>query len=126
MEIARRHIVRTLRCKNRSIPGTLGKLTTAIGRAGADIGNVTTVHLGHHYTVRDIDVFVENEEHLARVVNAATKLEDVSVLQIRDAVLQLHEKGKIKMINTVPLETLDYLSKVYTPGVAEVCNLIKD
>lgn len=126
MEIANKHIVRTLRCKNRSIPGTLGNLTTAIGRVGADIGNVTTVHLGHHYTVRDVDVFVENEEHLAQVINEVAKLKDVSVLQIRDAVLQLHEKGKIKMISTVPLETLDYLSKVYTPGVAEVCSLIKD
>lgn len=38
-------IVRTLRCKNVNIPGTLGKLTTTIGRLGVDIGNVTTVHL---------------------------------------------------------------------------------
>jgi malate dehydrogenase (oxaloacetate-decarboxylating) len=118
------NIIRTIRCKNVNIPGTLGKLTMAIGKAEADIGNVETVHLGNHYTVRDIDVLVENEEQLARVVEAVSKLEGVNVLQIRDAVLELHENGKIKMMNTVPVTSLDYLSKVYTPGVAEVCNLI--
>ena len=43
MQKANYKVVRTLRCKNVNIPGTLGKLTTAIGRVGADIGNVATV-----------------------------------------------------------------------------------
>ena len=55
-------IVRTLRCKNSSTPGTLRKLTTAIGEAGADIGNLETVHMGYHFTVRDIDIYMENEQ----------------------------------------------------------------
>ena len=38
--------------------------------------------------------------------------------------LELHKNGKIKMINTVSVNSLDDLSRVYTPGVAEVCNLI--
>ncbi|MDR9459371.1 MAG: ACT domain-containing protein [Dehalococcoidia bacterium] len=119
-------IVRTLRCKNASIPGVLGKLTTSIGQAGADIGNISTVHLGHHYTIRDIEVIIENVEHLAQVVREISKLEDVSVLQIRDDVLELHKNGKIKMINTVPINTLDDLRRVYTPGVAEVCKQIME
>jgi malate dehydrogenase (oxaloacetate-decarboxylating) len=124
MEENNRKIVRTLRCKNVSIPGMLGKLATSIGSAGADIGNVATVHLGHHYTVRDIDILVDSEDHLARVVAEVAKLPDVSVLQVRDAVLELHKNGKIKTINTVPIRSLDDLNKVYTPGVAEVCRLI--
>jgi malate dehydrogenase (oxaloacetate-decarboxylating) len=59
-------IVRTLRCKNVNIPGTLGKLATTIGKVGVDIGNVTTVHLGPHYTIRDIDVYAENESNSRR------------------------------------------------------------
>lgn len=119
-------LVRTLRCKNARIPGVLGKLTTAIGQAGADIGNVSTVHLGHHYTIRDIEVIIENKEHLVQVVKEISKIEDVSVLQIRDDVLELHKNGKIKMINTVPINTLDDLRRVYTPGVAEVCKQIME
>ena len=119
-------IVRTLRCKNTNIPGTLGKLTTTIGRVGAEIGNIVTVHLGHHYTVRDIDILVESEEQLAKLINEVSELRGVSVLQIRDDVLELHKGGKIKMLNTVLINSLENLRKVYTPGVAEVCQLIVD
>jgi len=118
-------IVRTLRCKNANIPGTLGKLATTIGKGGVDLGNITTVHLGPHYTIRDIDVYAENEEQLSRVINEVSKLKEVSVLQVRDAVLEFHKSGKIKMVNTVPITSLDILRKVYTPGVAEVCKLIE-
>ena len=118
-------IVRTLRCKNANIPGTLGKLATTIGKVGVDIGNITTVHLGPHYTIRDIDVYAENEEQISRVINEVSKLKEVSLLQVRDAVLEFHKSGKIKMINTVPITSLDTLRKVYTPGVAQVCKLIE-
>jgi len=119
-------IVRTLRCKDVNIPGTLGKLATTIGKVGVDIGNIATVHLGPHYTIRDIDVYAENEEQLTQVINEVSKLKEVSVLQVRDAVLEFHKNGKIKMMNTVPITSLDTLRKVYTPGVAQVCRLIAD
>jgi len=118
-------IVRTLRCKNANAPGTLGKLATAIGKVGVDIGNIATVHLGPHYTVRDLDLFAENEEQLSQMINEVSKLKDVSVLEVRDAVLEFHKNGKIKMVNTVPITSLDTLRKVYTPGVAQVCKLIQ-
>src|SRR4030043_68100 len=125
MENARYQFTRTLRCKNANVPGTLGKLATAIGKVGVDIGNIATVHLGLHYTVRDIDLFAENEQQLAQMINEVSKLKDVSVLEVRDAVLEFHKNGKIKMVNTVPITSLDTLRKVYTPGVAQVCKLIQ-
>ena len=117
-------IVRILRCKNTNIPGSLGKLTTAIGKAGASIGNIGTVHWGHHYTVRDIEVLVDGEEQLAKLANELSKLPNVSVLEVRDDVLELHKDGKIRMISTVAIKSLDDLRRIYTPGVAEVCSLI--
>ena len=117
-------IVRTLRCKNLNVPGTLGLLATAIGQAGAEIGNIKTIHLGHHYTVRDIDIMVQSEDSLTQIIEEVSKLDAVTVLEVRDEVLELHKEGKIKMVNTVPIDSLESLSKVYTPGVAEVCRLI--
>ena len=117
-------IVRTLRCKNLNVPGTLGLLATAIGQAGAEVGNIETIHLGHHYTVRDIDIMVQNEGSLTQIIEEVSKLHAVTVLEVRDEVLELHKEGKIKMVNTVPIDSLESLSKVYTPGVAEVCRLI--
>ena len=124
MQNADYEIVRTLRCRNLNVPGTLGKLTATIGRLGVSVGNITTVHLGHHFHIRDIDVFVKSKEHLAELLSELPKLREVTVLEVRDAVLNLHENGKIKMINTVAINSLDDLRKVYTPGVAEVCKLI--
>ena len=119
-------VLRTIRCKNANIPGTLGKLATVIGNNGSEIRNISTVHLGHHYNVRDIEVFSKNLNHIEQLVKAISELEDTSVLQVRDDVLELHKNGKIKMINTVPINSLDDLHRVYTPGVAEVCRLIMD
>ncbi|MBI4332941.1 MAG: NAD-dependent malic enzyme [Chloroflexi bacterium] len=117
---------RTLRCKNLNTPGVLGKLTTAIGNAGANIGNISTVHLGHRYITRDIDVLVTDRTHLDRLISEVSKLEEVTILEVRDDVLALHKNGKIRMMNTVPVTSLSELRKVYTPGVAEVCELIKE
>src|ERR1035437_468139 len=119
-------IVRTLRCKNLNVPGTLGKLTTAIGRVGVEIGNIKTVSLGQHYTVRDIDVLVESDHHIERLLEEIGKLAEVSIVEVRDQVLELHKNGKIKTVSTVVIDSLDVLRKVYTPGVAEVCKLIVD
>lgn len=124
MNNVRYRIVRTLRCKNLNIPGTLGKLTTAIGQAGAEIGTINTVHLGHHYHVRDIDVLIDNEETLDKLIESVLKLKETTVLEVRDEVLELHKGGKIKTVSKTPINSVDKLRKVYTPGVAEVCRLI--
>jgi len=124
MNEVRYRIVRTLRCKNLNVPGTLGKLTTAIGQAGVEIGNISTVQLGHHFTVRDIDVLASNEEALQKLIDRVSELPEVTILEIRDEVLELHKGGKIRMVSATPINSLDKLRKVYTPGVAEVCRLI--
>ncbi len=64
-------VVRTLRCRNANIPGTLGKLATTIGQAGAEIGNIGTVHLGHHFTIRDIEVLIDSEKDLEKLLALA-------------------------------------------------------
>ncbi|MFH1169085.1 MAG: NAD-dependent malic enzyme [Chloroflexota bacterium] len=126
MNNARHRIIRTLRCKNVNTPGTLGRLTSAIGRVGAEIGNIVTVYLGQHYTIRDIDVLIDSPEHLEGLIKTVLRLRGVSIIQIIDDVLELHKSGKIRMVSTCPITTLADLRRVYTPGVAEVCNLIRE
>ena len=38
-------LIRTVQVRNENIPGVLGALASAIGSAGANIGNIQTVHL---------------------------------------------------------------------------------
>ncbi len=126
MENAKYQFTRTLRCKNTNVPGTLGKLATTIGRIGVDIGNLTTVHLGHYYTIRDMEVLLKSQEELALLIEEVSKLPEVTVLEVRDDVLDLHKDGKIKTVSIHPINSIDILRKVYTPGVAEVCRLISE
>ncbi len=119
-------LVRTIRVRNRHEPGVFGRLASTLGDHGATLGNISTVGLTAHYTVRDLDVLVDDEAHLRRVLDAIEALPDSTVLEVRDEVLEVHRGGKIRMVSRYPVPTLAELRKVYTPGVAEVCLLIRD
>ncbi|OGP86258.1 MAG: NAD-dependent malic enzyme 1 [Deltaproteobacteria bacterium RBG_13_65_10] len=114
-------IMRTLRVKNENSPGVLGRLATTIGDAGGIFGDIKTISVGRSYAVRDMDVEVDDEAHLERILSAIRKLKQVDILEVRDEVLEFHERGKIDMVSTRPVRTLANLRKIYTPGVATVC-----
>ncbi|MBF0493035.1 MAG: NAD-dependent malic enzyme [Deltaproteobacteria bacterium] len=119
-------IIKTLRCKNQKIIGVLAKLINTISGLGGDIGNVSTVSLGDFNNVRDISVMVDGEDHLNRIVEAVRKLSEVELEAVIDEVLEMHRGGKIILLPKHPVTSIDDLRKVYTPGVASVCRLIKE
>ncbi len=117
-------LVRTLRCRIRRRPGNFGLLATAIGSAGALIGEIRTHRLGTVHTVRDIEVFVDDHAHLERVLGVVRDSTDAEVLEVIDEVRQLHVGGKIEVRSRYPVDSISDLRLVYTPGVAEICRLI--
>ena len=121
-------LIRTLRCKNRNTPGVLGKLTTLIGETDCFVGEVRMLEQTARYTIRDIDVLCGTEEELSHVVGRIrTELSDlVTLLEVRDEVLTLHQDGKIKTVPRIPVNNLNDLRRVYTPGVANVSKLISE
>jgi malate dehydrogenase (oxaloacetate-decarboxylating) len=117
-------LVRTLRCRIRRRPGNFGLLATAIGSAGALIGEIRTHRLGSVHTIRDIEVFVDDLRHLDRVLGVVRESTDTEVLEVIDEVRRLHVGGKIEVRSRYPVRSLADLRRVYTPGVAEICRLI--
>ena len=117
-------LIRTVQVRNENIPGVLGALASAIGGAGANIGNIQTVHLSQSYVLRDIDVHVEDETHLLEVLRAVGQVKGVRVTETRDEVMDLHQGGKIAIVSRQPVQDIAMLRKVYTPGVAEICRAI--
>src|SRR5262245_29877273 len=117
-------LVRTLRCRIRRRPGNFGLLATAIGSAGALIGEIRTHRLGSVHTIRDIEVFVDDLRHLDRVLAVVRESTDTEVLEVIDEVRRLHVGGKIDVRSRYPVRSLADLRLVYTPGVAEICRLI--
>jgi malate dehydrogenase (oxaloacetate-decarboxylating) len=118
------HLIRTLRCRNANRPGVFGRLATAIGAADANLGDIRMVWMGPEHIVRDVDVLVEDEATLARVVAAVSAVEDVDLIDVIDDVHELHLDGKLEVRATHPVRTLHDLRRVYTPGVAEVVRSI--
>jgi malate dehydrogenase (oxaloacetate-decarboxylating) len=114
----------TLRVKLSSRSGTLGEVTTAIGRVGGDIGAIDIVSVSHDWIVRDISVNARSSEHDAEIVQAVKNVDGVEVLQVSDRVFLMHLGGKIEVTSKAPLKTRDDLSMAYTPGVARICEAI--
>ncbi|MCU0484535.1 MAG: NAD-dependent malic enzyme [Anaerolineales bacterium] len=114
-------IMRTLRVRNDSVPGTLGKLLVLIGEQNGDIGSIRLVQETHQYTVRDVSVYADDEAHIERILQAIAQIPASRVLAVRDEVLELHDKGKIAVRSRCTIDSLQVLRRVYTPGVAEVC-----
>ncbi|MBN1418601.1 MAG: NAD-dependent malic enzyme [Planctomycetes bacterium] len=119
-------LLRTLRCRNLHRPGVLGRLATAVGAAGANIGDIRTVWVGPDHIVRDIDINVADRAMLEAVMATVGGMEDVDLLEVIDDIHEIHIGGKLEIRATRRVESLYDLHRVYTPGVAEVVRTIAD
>ena len=109
-----------------SRPGMLGRVASAIGDVGGDIGAVDLVETTRERTERDITVKARDSLHAQQIVRRLRRLAGVRIGAISDRTFLMHMGGKIEIRNKVPIRTRDDLSMAYTPGVARVCLAIRD
>ena len=114
----------TLRVRLSSRAGSLGELTTAIGRAGGDIGAIDIVNVGNDYIIRDITVSSVSSTHGEQIIETVKDVDGVELIQVSDPTFLMHLGGKIEVVSKVPLKTRADLSMAYTPGVARICDAI--
>ncbi len=107
-------------------PGMLGKVTSAIGKSGGDIGAVDIIGFGKETIIRDLVVSVANIEVGQRVVDEVKRVKGIRILNIADRTFMIHQGGKIEIKSKIPLNTRDDLSMAYTPGVARICKAIQE
>jgi malate dehydrogenase (oxaloacetate-decarboxylating) len=113
-------LTRTLRIRARRRPGGLGLLATTLGDVGASIGDVDTVRIGHNFTVRDFHLLLDDEEHLAAVVEAVALIEGTELLEVIDTAELLHRGGKVRMTSRVVLDDQRAITAAHVPGVKQV------
>jgi malate dehydrogenase (oxaloacetate-decarboxylating) len=116
-----RKLMRTVRVRNSQKQGVLARLITAIAGAGGGTGSILLLNETSQHVVRDITIYAEDEARLELVLEAIRNNEGTRVIEVRDEVLELHQKGKIAIRSRYPIDSLTTLRRVYTPGVAEVC-----
>src|SRR3972149_7617505 len=68
-----------VRCIIQNKVGMLGKVTTAIGEAGGDIGAVDLVEFQKDKFIRDINIRARNEEHGQQIVNHLKKVQGLEI-----------------------------------------------
>jgi len=119
-------LMRTVRVRNVQETGTLARLLAAISNMDASVGSIEMLTETAQSVVRDITVYADDAEHMDHVIEIMRSNEGTRVLEVRDEVLQLHQKGKIAIRSRFPIDSIATLRRVYTPGVAEVCLKIAD
>lgn len=101
-------------------PGNLGRILTAIGECGVVIDHITLVRRSQDKSVWEITVEMDDagsKQLYARL----TDLPYGKLLGRSDRVFDRHRGGKIETVSKVPLDSIQQLRDVYTPGVARVC-----
>src|SRR5512142_815163 len=119
-------LMRTVRVRNIHETGTLARLLASISAMGASVGSIELLTETAQSVVRDITVYAEDAEHMDHVIETMRANPGTHILEVRDEVLQLHQKGKIAIRSRFPIDSIATLRRVYTPGVAEVCLKIAD
>src|ERR671923_801386 len=114
----------TIRLEIDNKPGMLGKVTSAIGRAGGDIGAIDLVEVRKKTLIRDLTFKASDERHGQQVVERLKAIGGIKVVHVSDRTFLMHLGGKIEIKGKIPVKTRDDLSMAYTPGVARVCMAI--
>jgi malate dehydrogenase (oxaloacetate-decarboxylating) len=111
----------TVRLEITNRPGMLGKVTSAIGKAGGDIGAIDLVEVGRTTITRDLTFKASDDGHAQQVIDRIRTVDGVRVVNASDRTFLMHLGGKIEVRGKVSVKTRDDLSMAYTPGVARVC-----
>jgi len=116
----------TIRVGVTADPSAIGRLTTAVGEAGAIVTALDVVDSDPVRLVADLTCDTADAAHADQVVAALEDLDGVDVRKVSDRTFLLHLGGKLEVTPKVALRTRDELSRAYTPGVARVCLAIAE
>jgi malate dehydrogenase (oxaloacetate-decarboxylating) len=119
-----RKIMRVVRARNEQQLGVLANLLASISENGGSIGSIQLLNETSRHVVRDITVYADDEASFERVLAAMRANPGTVIVEVRDEVLELHQKGKIAVRSRYAIDSMTTLRRVYTPGVAEVCRKI--
>ena len=110
----------SIRVRDVNKVGTFARILAVVAKLKGDPGAVDLVTANRRYKERDLTISARDVAHAQEIISAVSKIDGVTVLQVNDRVFRLHEGGKIRIQNKVPLSSTETLSMAYTPGVARV------
>jgi malate dehydrogenase (oxaloacetate-decarboxylating) len=106
--------------------GMLARVCRAIADGDGVIGDIKTVSIGAERSIREVSVEVRDIDQAHRLAEILESLDDVSVIEHHDRAIDRHVGGKIEVRPRIHVTSLQDLRDVYVPGVARVCEAIRD
>lgn len=105
---------------------SLSQVVSAIAETGASIKGMDVVGQEEERVKVDITADTSDSHHRRLISEVLASLEGVELRTVADQTFLLHIGGKIQMTPKFPIRNRDDLSRVYTPGVARVCQALYD
>src|ERR1700756_312797 len=105
-------------------PGSLARVLQVIADAGLTIEHLTALRRDQGRTLWEITLEMDEEADRS-LYERIDHLPTARFVGKSDRVFNRHRGGKIKTVASLPINTLQVLRDVYTPGVARVCLAIK-
>lgn len=105
-------------------PKATANVVKIVSDNGAIVTGVDMVDSDESALITDFTLFVNDSEHAEQIAQHLARLEGATVMGIHDATVQAHLGGKIEIALKRPLNTRQDLSRIYTPGVARICERI--
>src|SRR5438445_12759734 len=110
----------TIRLQIANRPGMLGRVASAIGEAGGDIGAVDLVETTRERTLRDITVKARDSAHAQQLVSRLRHVASVRIGHVSDRTFLMHLGGKNAIRNKIPIRTRVALAVASPPWAARV------
>jgi malate dehydrogenase (oxaloacetate-decarboxylating) len=105
-------------------PGSLARVLQVIADAGLVIEHLTALRREQGRTQWEITLEMDEESDRG-LYERIDRLPTARFVGKSDRVFNRHRGGKIRTIASLPINTLQVLRDIYTPGVARVCLAIK-
>ncbi len=105
-------------------PGSLAKVLQVVAEAGLTIEHLTAVRRDQGWTVWELTLEMDEEADRS-LYDRIGQLPTARFLGKSDRVFNRHRGGKIRTVASHPINTLQVLRDIYTPGVARVCLAIQ-
>ncbi len=105
-------------------PGSLAKVLQVIAEAGLTIEHLNAIRRAQGHTLWEITLEMDEEADRS-LYERIDSLANARFMGKSDRVFNRHRGGKIRTVASLPINTLQVLRDIYTPGVARVCLAIE-
>ncbi|MDQ7048108.1 MAG: malic enzyme-like NAD(P)-binding protein [Enterobacterales bacterium] len=106
-------------------PGNMAKVLGVIGSLDVTVEGLNAVRRLDKDTIWEITIEYDDSFDINQLFDAINQLPDTAMVGKSDRVFNRHKGGKIQTVSRIAINSLEILRDVYTPGVARVCQAIK-